>query len=83
MPTVRILPELERKVLFIHRIEYPVVQVNPSASQDLHDVPGLFGEIVQVLDGSLEGFCSGSYAESLFELVQIGDIGDQAGWGVD
>jgi hypothetical protein len=46
-------------------------------------VPGLFGEGVQVLDGSPEGFCSGFYAESLFELVQVGDVGDQAGWGVD
>jgi hypothetical protein len=26
--------------------------------------------------------CSGSYAQSLLELVQVGDVGDQAGWGL-
>jgi hypothetical protein len=46
-------------------------------------IPGLFGEGVQVLDEVWESFCSGFYAESLFELVQVGDVGDQAGWGVD
>ena len=44
MPTVRILPELERKVLFVRRSEVAVHQVNPNACEDLHDVPGLFGE---------------------------------------
>ena len=46
-------------------------------------VPGLFGEGVQVLDEVCKGFCSGSYAQSLLELVLVGDVGDQAGWGVD
>jgi len=46
-------------------------------------VPGLFGEIVQVLDEIWEGFTSGSYAHSLFELIQVGDVGDQACRGVD
>jgi len=46
-------------------------------------VPRLFGVSVQVLDEVWEGFCSGSYAESLFELVQLGDVGYQAGWGMD
>ena len=41
------------------------------------------GESVQVLDGSSEGFCSGFDAQSLLELVQVGDVGDQARWGVD